>query len=50
MIVDIHTHVFDHKKDLGPRLLADMKNTGVDHESWGDIKQMHLSWEQFPGS
>jgi predicted TIM-barrel fold metal-dependent hydrolase len=42
MIVDIHTHVFDQKKDLGPRLLADMKNTGVDPESWGDIKQKHL--------
>lgn len=43
MIVDIHTHVFDPKKDLGPGLLADMKNAGIDPAPWGgDIKQAHL--------
>jgi len=42
MIVDVHTHVFDPKRDFAPRLDADLARCGVNPDSWGDVSERHL--------
>ncbi len=46
MIIDIHTHVFNHESDFGPALKADLERCGVDPSVWGDVKARHLSSTQ----
>lgn len=46
MIVDIHTHVFRPETDFGPRLLADLRQAGIDPAGWGGVAERHLSSTQ----
>lgn len=46
MIVDIHTHVFRPETDFGPRLLADLRQAGIDPAGWGCVAERHLSSTQ----
>lgn len=42
MIIDIHTHIFNHASDFGPKLLIDLERNAVDPTAWGDVAKRHL--------
>ena len=42
MIVDIHTHIFHPASDFGPKLMADMKRSGLDTSIWNEMDERHL--------
>lgn len=43
MIVDMHTHMFDSDKHLGPRMLADLDRCHISRDVWNISPESHLA-------